>query len=172
MNKSDAYIIYIIFALSISLFVWISPYPVNNFDHALEAFTNRYLFGGGYYQPSSYPFSAKISNSFSTVIAIASAILMSIWGINDKNNIKDEKPVKLLKISIFSFFMLAFFLWLSIAPQEVFETTGRRNFFSRASFQNNPFLFPVGLAFKNIILYIFTRFLGILAVSLIKKIMK
>lgn len=168
MNKFDAYIIYIIIILSVLLFSLISPYPINNFDYRLEVFTNRYLFGNGYYQPGSYPFAAKISNSFSTVIAIVSAILMSIWRINDKNNIKDAKPFKLLKVSIFSFFMLAFFLWLSITPQEVFETTGRRNFFSRASFQENPFLFSVGLAFKNIILYIFTRFFGILAASLIK----
>lgn len=167
MNKLDGYIIFLITILSILLFIWIPSYPINNFDHILEVFTNRYLFGNGYYQPNPYPFAAKISNSFSTVIAIISALLISIWRINDKNNIKNEKPLKLLKISIFSFFMLAFFYGL-VSAHRKFLKPQEGEIFSKASFQNNPFLFPIGLAFKNIILYIFTRFLGILVISLIK----
>lgn len=136
------------------LFIIIPERPINSFDFHLNYFIDKYLFGNGYYKPSNYPFTAKVVNNFSVIIAFIIAVLLPIWRKNEEFII--PKEIKIVHILFFILILWMFSLWLSISPQE-FKNPKGRSFGVTESFHNNPFSFLLLIFAKSIGIYLFPR---------------
>lgn len=136
-KQVENYIFYSIFIATVLIFMVSPSHITSSFDYYLNEFIDKYLLGNGYYSPSNYPFAAKVTNSFSVVLAVASGIFIGIWRKNDVE--REEKYAWLGCLIALGLGIATFFL--SLEPQEFRESTIRRSFGTSESFHNNPILF-------------------------------
>ena len=153
-KKAENYIFYSLFIITVLIFI-ISPAHLNpnsRLDNIINNFIDIYLLGNGYYLPSNYPFAAKITNSFSVILAVIAGVFVGIWrkdGIEQKN--KHIKYAWIGVLLILGLGIASFFL--SLNHQEFREPAFRRSFGTNESFHNNPFLFLLMMIAKQSCIY-------------------
>ncbi|KPN73978.1 MULTISPECIES: hypothetical protein [Neisseria] len=150
-KKAENYIFYPLLASTVVIFIISPAYidPNNRFDHMLNNLIDHYLLGNGYYSPTYYPFAAKITNSFSVVLAIIAGVFVGILrkdGIEYVSKSLWFACLVMLGLGIATFF-------LSLNPQEFREPTFRRSFGTSESFHNNPVLFLFMMIVKQVCIY-------------------
>ncbi|UOO76953.1 hypothetical protein LVJ85_00085 [Neisseria sp. Dent CA1/247] len=154
-KRAESYIFYSLPFITVIIFVVSPAYmDINSkLDNALNHFIDNYLLGNGYYSPPNYPFAAKITNSFSVVIAIVAGVFAGIWRRNDIERI--YKYTWLVCLGILALGVATFFT--SLNPQEFRESTLRLSFGTSQSFHNNPITFLAMMIGKQLWIYISVR---------------
>ena len=155
MNKKRAedYIYFSAFAATVVLFFLLPSHANTQFDYYLNDFIDKYLLGNGYYSPPDYPFSAKVTNSFSVIFGVIGGTFIGIWRKDGVKYVSKSVWIGcliMLALGIGSFF-------LSLNPQEFRESTLRRSFGTSESFHNNPFLFLLMMLAKQGCIYMGIR---------------
>lgn len=152
-KKVESYVGYTLIIFPILLFIIIPTHLSSHFDYLLNDFIDKYLLGNGYYSPPNYPFTSKVINSFSVVLAIISSIFIGIWRKDDVEYI--PKYIWLTCLMFLVVGICTFFL--SLNPQEFRESTLRRSFGTSESFHKNPILFLIMMIGKEICIYFSIR---------------
>ncbi|UOO76951.1 hypothetical protein LVJ85_00075 [Neisseria sp. Dent CA1/247] len=154
-KKAENYIAISLAVFSFLLFIVIPAYPSSHFDYYLIDIIDNYLLGNGYYSPPNYPFTSKVINSFSVLLAIILGIFVGIWR---KDDIEPDKITKYTWLGILIIFIMGIYtFFLSLNPQEFRESTLRRSFGTSQSFHNNPITFLAMMIGKQIWIYISIR---------------
>lgn len=148
-KQIEHYVFYGILILSAFLFILLPKHPVSSLDFYLNRLVDDSIFANGYYQPSNYPFAAKVTNAFSVPIAIVSGIFMGIWRRNDIVSALPKNTWLILLIII----ALGYHqIEISIYPQEY-----GRGRLTNEKFYNTSFFFLFVMLCKTVCIYIAFR---------------
>lgn len=153
-KQVENYIFSLSFILPVLIFIVTPAHPSGSISYRLDGFINQYLFGNGWYSPSNYPFAAKVTNSFSAVLAMVTGLFMGIWRRND---IIGSFPKNTGWYFLVIFGLGIYMLLKSFYPQEFSAFRGRGSFIFTESFHNNPILFLAMMIVKTACIYLSFR---------------
>ncbi|MBF0804973.1 MULTISPECIES: hypothetical protein [unclassified Neisseria] len=138
-KKTEGYVGYSLFIIPVLIFILTPVHPESYTAYRLDGFIDRYLLGNGWYSPSNYPFAAKVTNSFSVVLAVVTGLFIGIWRRNDIITPLPKNIGWSLGWSLLLILGLGTYAGLiSFYPQEFSIFSGRRSFMFTESFHNNP----------------------------------
>ncbi|MFC5921240.1 hypothetical protein ACFPVS_11055 [Neisseria weixii] len=153
-KKIEDWVLVAVSLFPVAVFLLTPAQAVSPAEHQLAAFVDEYLFGQGYYKPEAYPFAAKLTNSFSFILAVAAAIIFSLSQYHKKIQFDSANHI----IGMFIFLaLMAFTVWLTVVHQD-FSMTKGVSFGTKASFHNNPVLFLFMMVCKTSVIYFAIRY--------------
>lgn len=167
-KKYEMLTLYTVMLLPIVIFTLSPSHISGDWEKALNQFMDNYLLGNGYYLPSNYPFAAKITNNFGTVLAVLTAVVLGFWRLKETLN---PKHLPSWKISLVILFLMFFLLNVSITPQEFKVPRGRVSMQTEA-FHSNYFGFLFLMISKNTMIYCGIRWIFVVYMSYRKKVSK
>lgn len=154
-KKTDVFVFWMVLLFPIAIFILASSHAETGYSIRLTAFIDEYLFGQGYYKPDTYPFAAKLTNSFSFILAVTAAFIAAFSQGWKKYDFSQTHPLLLvlvmLPLTIFS-------IWLTVEPMEFSKSTGR-SWGTSESFHNTVFLYLFAMVCKNTTIYLGIRFI-------------
>ncbi|MFC3874759.1 hypothetical protein [Neisseria musculi] len=154
-KQIENYVFISLFVIPVLIFISTPAHPGSDTAYRLDGFIDRYLLGNGWYSPSNYPFAAKVTNSFSVVLAVVTGFFMGIWRRNDIITPLPKNSGWSLGWSLLLILGLGTYAGLiSFYPQEFSIFSGRRSFMFTESFHNNPVFFIGLMAAKTVCIYL------------------